>query len=321
MSSFSPIHLHSDQLHVSVMPKGGALTAVRLGAEGRNLLVGFADLENHLAIPAYAGVLVGPVANRLARGQLTIDGNRYQMPLNEAGRTTLHSGPDGIHQSDWRVAAQSETEVQMALTLPDGAQGLPGTRDLTVRYAVTGDSLTVEITATSDQPTPMNIALHPYWNLDGTPDISQHRLEVQADHYLPTDAENLPTGTPSPVSGTLYDFTKARPVPLTEALDHNFCLAHHERDTPALAATLTGADGTTLSIETTAPGLQGYAGAFLPAMKGVRDDGSDLAPYAGLALEPQAWPDAPNHPTFPQITLRPGEVWRQLTRYRFVKGS
>jgi len=161
----------------------------------------------------------------------------------------------------------------------------------------------------------MNIAAHPYWNLDGRPTIAGHQLQVAAASYLPVDVDNLPTGETALTHKTLFDFTQPRAVPCTPELDVNFCLANRPRPQPELAATLTGACGTRLTVHTTEPGLQVYNGAFLPNAPVAMADAPAMQPYSGIALEPQGWPDAPNHPQFPQVALTPDQPYRQITTF------
>ena len=318
MTALTPIPIASEHLQAQLLPRGATLSALHFGAEGANLLLGFARPADHFDIPGCVGALVGPVANRLRDGAVRIGGARYQMPRNENGMTTLHSGPEGLHVLDWTVTAHHPDALHLALNLPDGAQGLPGRRRIEVAYRLHGFCLSIEITATTDRTTLMNVAAHPYWTLGQNGDVSALRLGVVADTYLPVDGRNLPTGERRAVAGSAFDFRSPAPVPLSAGLDVNFCLAPRNRAEPRPAATLEAADGTRLEIETTAPGLQVYAGAHLPEVRGVLTDGGDLYPYRGLAIEPQYWPDAPNHPEFPQITLQPGETWQQLSRYKLT---
>lgn len=305
-------------MSATVLPLGAALVGLRLGASPRNLVLEYATPNARSAKPTSAGALVGPVANRIRDGLAEIDGQTYQMPLNENGQTSLHSGPDGLHAQLWQVAKQHPHAVTFTCTLPDGTNGLPGTRHFTATYSIAETTLTLHITATTDRTTPINVASHPYWNLDGAPDITGHTLQVAAQSYLPTDAMNLPTGEIAPLHGTAFDFTTPRRLSRDPALDLNFCLAHAPRATPQPAATLRGSDGTTLEIATTAPGLQVYAGSNLMQAETALAGNPVLAPYAGVALEPQLWPDALFHKPFPAILLRTGETWEQTTLHRFT---
>ncbi|MGJ8627813.1 MAG: aldose epimerase family protein [Sulfitobacter sp.] len=309
------ITIRSDTLSATILPQGAALGAVRFVGQARNLVLGFADPADHNNIPVCAGSLVGPIANRVRDGQIEIGNQLYQMPLNE-GKNCLHSGPEGLHTQLWQIDAQASDHVTLSCTLPDGTNGLPGNRQITARYAISANTLTLTLGATTDHPTPMNIAPHPYWNLDGSADVSGHRLTVHATHYLPVGPQGLPTGEECAVSGTDFDFTTAATVPLIPTLDVNFCLASAAFDTAQHAATLTGKDGTQLDIATTAPGLQVYNGSSLPDLPVAMADCPPLKPFSGIALEPQYWPDAPHHHHFPQIILLPGETYVQTTQFR-----
>lgn len=315
MAHLNPLTISSATLSASVLTRGAALTGLRLRGLDRNLVLGFADPDDHARIPVCAGSIVGPVANRITAGQISIAGETYQMPLNEDARTCLHSGPEGLHVLDWEVVHHGANGLQLGITLEHGDQGLPGRRRIEVTYAIKDNTLTLDIIARTDRPTPVNIAHHPYWNLAGADDVSGHRLSIAATHYTPTDPAKLPTGQIAPVKDTVFDFTMSRPVPLSPALDINYCLDRHETEQPRPAAVLVGPDGMQMALTTSAPGLQVYNGASLPARAGVLTDGGDLRPFGGIALEPQFWPDAPHHPNFPKITLHPGTTWRQTTAY------
>ncbi|APE43700.1 hypothetical protein BOO69_09950 [Sulfitobacter alexandrii] len=317
MSAFDPLILRSDRLTARVLPYGASLVGLHFAGREGNLVLGFSDPQDHALIPVFAGAVVGPVANRITDGRLVLAGETHQMPRNE-GTNTLHSGPDGLHARHWNVLAQDEARLHLGLTLPDGACGLPGTREISAAYTLDGDALTVILQARTDRLTAMNLAHHPYWTLDTAADVSTHRLRVAADHLLPVDASGLPTGEIRPVAETAHDFRAARPVPGDAPLDLNFCLSDTPAPQPRTVATLTGGDGVTLEIETDAPGLQVYNGAFLPDRPGAVSGGRGLRPFHAMALEPQFWPDAPTHDHFPSILLRPEDTWRQTTRYRIL---
>jgi len=313
-----PLILRSRGLELRILPLGAALIGVRFAGQPRNLVLGFQDPSDHGRIPIYAGAIVGPVANRVGAGRVTLAGDTYQMPLNEAGKTTLHSGPDGLHAQTWEVQEQGPDHVRLRCHLPDGACGLPGNRIFHATYSVTDAQFTLLLEATTDQPTAINLAAHPYWNLDGRTDVCGHSLQVSAAHYLSTDRLNLPTGQTPTAGDDFYDFTTAQPVPVSAPLDVNYCLDADEPSAPA--AVLTGSDGTTLRMTTTAPGLQVYNGAYLPPDAPPAEGFPPIAPFAAIALEPQHWPDAPNNPAFPQITLLPDQQYRQETRYELTSG-
>lgn len=315
MSAFSPLTLSSKHLDITLLPYGASLVGVRFAGDAQNLVLGFDDPQNHARVPIFAGGIVGPVANRITGGRITIGGATYQMPQNEGRQTCLHSGPDGLHTKEWQVEDHTDNALRFAVSLPDGACGLPGNREITATYRVENQTLTLELCAVTDRTTVMNLAAHPYWNLDGQGDVSTHRLHVFADAYLPTNSLGLPSGTPKATKGTAIDFSTLRALPPATGIDVNFCLAPQDRTKSHPAARLIGTNGTALEIATSAPGLQVYTGVDLPTLPGSLSANKDLAPFGAIALEPQHWPNAPHNPAFPSILLHPGNTYRQISTF------
>ena len=304
------IEIRNDTLRASVLPMGATLTGLWPKGAEKSLILGLVDPADYVRFPIYSGAIVGPLANRLRGGQARIDGQTVRMPRNEGGRTTLHSGPQGLHTHEWAVTAKSVDAVTLECTLADGACGLPGQRKITATYRLLDHRLQLNLTATTDAPTFINLAHHPYW-MTG----ENARLQVNARHYLPVDDLNLPTGEILDVAGTEFDLRTPTRVPAH--LDHNYVLANAARPAPDLAAELT-TDTYGLQIRTSAPGLQVYSGSGLPDISAARTTSGAVQSLAGLALEPQLWPDAPNHSGFPSVLLRPGEIWKQLTDYCLI---
>jgi aldose 1-epimerase len=183
-------------------------------------------------------------------------------------------------------------------------------------------TLRVTLQAFAEEPTPVNLSTHSYWNLDGSADIRSHRLQVNADFITPTDAELIPTGAITAVAGTPYDFRAPRPIRSSEAdpdYDINYVIKRERSVRPELAhaATLSSdASGLAMELWTTEPGLQVYDGHKLsvpvPGLGGRR-----YGRCAGVALEPQRFPDGPNRSYFPSCILEPGQVSRQVSEMRF----
>ena len=289
--------LSSDRLTARFEHFGARIRALHLDG-GANLIL---DADAPAFVAAYGGVLIGPVANRVRNGRLQIDGQSYQMPQNE-GPTCLHSGPDGAQARQWDVTGHGPGHLVLSLDLPDGACGLPGHRQITATFAITGPTLSLSLHAVTDAPTPITMAHPPYRAHGGAP--------VQpspAAHYLPKNTANVPTGEIAAVDGTAFDFRSGQPLP--PQIDHNLCLARARREAPTRIATMTG-DAATLHIDSTEPGLQVYSGAGLPSI-----EGTGIAPFAGCALEPQDWPNAVNEPRFPHVLVTPDSPYRQITRY------
>ena len=179
--------------------------------------------------------------------------------------------------------------------------------------------LELRLTATTDQPTWINLANHSYWNLDGTQTTQGHTMQIDADHYLPVDAALLPTGV-APVDGTAYDFRKARPIGAGQPnrYDNTLCLSK-SRGPVRKIAKLIGASGVTMTVETTEPGLQIYDGIRIETAPYPGHSGTPYIPQSGIAIEAQGWPDALNHDDFPSIHLGPDETYEQVTRWSFER--
>ncbi|TMM54784.1 aldose epimerase family protein [Sulfitobacter sabulilitoris] len=315
----SYIVLTSDALEAWIYPRGATLAALYWHDLPHSVVLGFADPARLARHAIYAGAIVGPVANRVAGGKVRIDGRTWQMDRNE-GRNTLHSARTGLHARDWTVTRQSRDAVTLEIALAHGEGGLPGARRIEARYALgPHGTLDLRIDAQTDRPTVMAPAHHPYWALDGAPTVADHRLEVFADTWLPTDAAMLPTGRIAPVAGSNYDFRAPRPVPTDRVLDANLCLFTARRTPARPAATLVGGTGLRLRIDTTEPGLQVYNGAGLPPAAETLLSGQRLGPFAAIALEPQHWPDASHHAGFPCIALTPDAPYHQHTLYRLSR--
>lgn len=293
---------------------GATLNRFQFGS--RDLILGVRTPDAQVPNPIYAGAIVGPVANRITRGQIDIDGKTWTMPLNENGETTLHSGTDGLHAVLWDVQIQEKHRVVFECTLRDSQCGLPGNRKIAVEYALDAHGLKLVITAVSDQQTPMNIAHHPYWVLDD--DQSRTKLQITADRYLPISPIGLPDGEIAPVAGTFFDFLSPAYLGESTEIDHNFCLSTDPISKLRPVAQLIASDGLTVDIETTEPGLQVYTGATLPDLPDISMFGGSIRPYGGIAIEAQGWPDAPNNSNFPSIFINAGEVYRQETYYRIA---
>jgi aldose 1-epimerase len=296
----------------------------------------------------YFGAVAGRVANRIANATFSIDGRRSRVSVNEKGMPgCLHGGARGFDKVEWALSEPVPgRRVELRYRSPDGDQGFPGELDASVSYELNErNELLQEFTATvSGSPTPINLAQHSYFNLGGADSgesVLSHRLTLhRAEHVLPVDAHRIPTGALMPVRGTARDFTSSRAIgarigevdgPGWKA-GYDQCWVLHNlgeadgaalraapwRAKPELAATLVHPpSGRTMELLTTAPGLQLYTSNFLDgSIRGKRDAAYDR--YGGVCLETQNLPDAVNQaPRFPSAVLRPGEVYRHSTIYRF----
>jgi aldose 1-epimerase len=323
-------------------PSGAQACVVEWGAVLRDLQVpcrgglqrtvlGFPRFADYPAHSPHMGAIAGRYANRIGGGRFTLDGQDYSLPLNQDGRHSAHGGGKGFGKRPWTIVHHDEASVTLALVSPAGDAGYPGTLDVTCRYRLVGEAtLQVALQATTDAPTVVNLCNHPYFNLDGADDILAHELLVAADVMIPVDADLIPDGAVARVAGTPFDFRTPRPIrcdgPDGDRVryDHAFFLRRtrlepvaHDGLALAHAATLrSAANGLAMEIWTTEPALQVYDGAKLNTpVPG--HDGRTYGACAGIALEAQHAPNAPNIAHFPTTVLRPGAIYRQVTEYRF----
>jgi aldose 1-epimerase len=310
-------------LTASVITFGAALQDLRLEGHQPPLVLGFREFAHYRDHSPYFGATAGRCANRIAGARFALDGREYRTDANFLERHTLHGGSKGVGKRNWRIGALEPHRVVLTLTDPDKAMGFPGTCRFEVEYELKeGGVLEVAMKGETTKATPVSLAHHSYFNLDGGEDILDHRLRIEAAAFLPVDAELIPTGEVRLVAGTPHDFRLSRPIRRSAGEtvhDHNFCLAAARRPLSEAAEVASDRSGITMTVATTEPGLQFYAGHKLDTpVAGLT--GRRYGAFAGLCLEPQMWPDAVHHPHFPSPILRPGEVYRQATQYRFARG-
>lgn len=303
-STVEALAISAHGLTIDVMTHGASLMRLQPDGAG-SLVLGFDRYQDYIERGRHFGAIVGRYANRIGQGQAEIGGKIRHLDRNSNGRHLLHGGEDGTGCRNWRIDAATADSVTLADHLPDGHMGFPGNLDVRTRYRISpGPVLTIEIEAVTDAPTLCNFAQHGYFNLTGAETIADHWLSVAAESYTPVDEDLIPTGAIDPVDGTRFDFrqpTRLGDQMARGRLDHNLCLSNgHQPCRPVARLSAPGASHD-LILETTEPGLQIY-------------DATHFG-HRGVALEPQVWPDAPNHPGFPDATLLPGQVYHQVTRF------
>lgn len=305
------VTLQGGDMVARVLTLGATVQDLRLTGVDHPLVLGLSEVDDYLTPGAgYMGSIVGRVANRIGGAGFTLDGQDYSTDPNFRDRHTLHGGRRGTNSHIWTVEDGAADHVILTLRLPEGQMGFPGNLDIRARIAIIDEALDLTLTATTDAATPCNLAHHGYFDLDGRGDVRNHRLWVNADRYLAVDDDLIPLPGIAAVMGTPLDFRRSRKVGSTP-LDTAFCLNDPGPDRPV--ARLTGTSGLSMTIFTDAAGLQVYDGAMLEAVR--------HGPYAGMALETQGWPDAPNRPDFPDCILRPGQIYRHHARYAFTRAA
>ncbi|MFE7166061.1 aldose epimerase family protein [Streptomyces sp. NPDC057616] len=316
LSDGTPVHrwtLERAGIRVRILSYGGIVQSLEVpDRDGRaaNVVLGFADLDGYLTHPEpYLGALIGRYANRIAGGRFPLDGAVYALAQNN-GPNSLHGGDGGFDKRVWDVTPLEDGThgLRLSRVSPHGEEGFPGRLEVSATYTLEEDgALALAYEAVTDAPTVVNLTNHSYFNLGGSGNAGGHELRLAASRFTPVDENLIPSGGLADVAGTRFDFRQARKT--GGGYDHNFALDGGGTETPREVAELHDpASGRVVTVETTEPGLQLYTADHL---------GEPFAPGDGIALETQHYPDSPNRPDFPSTVLRPGEVFRSRTTYRF----
>lgn len=307
---------------------GGIVTSLDVpdrDGKPRDVVLGFDNLQGYLDGHPYFGCIVGRYANRIAKGQFTLNGITYQLAAND-GENHLHGGLEGLDKKVWQAEETQFADgagIKLEYTSPDGEEGYPGNLKITVIYSMTNDNeLKVEYFAETDAPTPVNLTHHGYFNLNGQGegDILGHELMINADRYTPVNEQLIPTGELADVGGSPMDFRSPKLIGtdfdrVPGGYDHNFVL--NQPGEIQLAASLKSpVSGIVMEIMTTQPGLQFYSGNFLDGSLAGKE-GKIYTKNSALCLETQHFPDSPNQKGFPDVILEPGERYHQIAIYKF----
>jgi len=327
-----PIYtLKTAEIEVRVTAFGARLVSVKSADRNgkmADVVLGYDTLDEYLVDTPHFGSVVGRFGNRIAFGKFSVEGKPYRIPINN-GANALHGGPVGFDVKVWE-AKEVPDGVEFTLVSPDGDMGFPGTLTAKAKYTVSGHTLRIDYSASTDKATIVNLTNHSYFNLRGDDqgDILGHVVELNADKFTPTDAGLIPTGVLQPVAGTPMDFRKPTVVgarinddfealKLAGGYDHNWVL-NGEAGKLRVAAVVTEPEsGRKLTVETTEPGVQFYTGNFLDGAITGRHGGK-YQKRSGFCLETQHFPDAPNHPTFPSTLLLPGITRHSTTTFSFT---
>lgn len=327
--------LRCGDLAMQVTDYGGRVVSLWMpdrNGEYADIEIGRASIADYVECDGerYLGAAVGPFANRIADGRFTLEGKEYTLPRNNNGQT-LHGGEYGIDRIVWQVKSLSENEIVLHCTLPDGQDGFPGNRDITMTYRLTPDNeFEVAYRATTDAPTVMNLSHHSFFNLhgEGCGTILDHRLTIEASNITPIDGRMIPTGEIMPVEGTPFDFRTSRPI--GEAVDaddeqlrcgsgydHNWIIDRTDDKSVIKVADLYDpASGRGIEVWSDQIALQFYCGNFFDGSL-IGKHGHPIVYRSAVALETQRYPDSPNRKEFPDCTLRPGELYTHTCKYKF----
>jgi aldose 1-epimerase len=324
--------LKSESLEVGLTTFGARIVSIKTAdRDGKiaDVALGYSSIDGYVADnKTYVGSIVGRYGNRIAHGHFSLDGHEYTIPLNN-GANTLHGGTIGFDRKVW-MAKEVPGGVEFTLVSPDGDMGYPGTLTAHVKYTVKGDALHIDYTATTTKDTVVNLTNHAYFNLSGEGSglILGEHITIPADHYTPVDSGLIPTGELAPVEGTPFDLRKptligkadpsADPqMKLGGGYDHNWVLNGKIGELHLAARVHDPATGRVLTVTTTQPGVQFYAGTSIPGTF-TGKAGVVYVKNAGFCLETQHFPDSPNEKKFPTTELKPGETMHSTTIFTFT---
>jgi aldose 1-epimerase len=298
----------------------------------RDVVVGFKTVDEFVnSTEPYFGATIGRFGNRIANGKFTLDGQQYQLSVNN-GPNTLHGGKNGFQSVVWDAQQLNDSTLVLTYLSKDGEEGFPGNLNVKVTYGLrSNNEVTMDYEATTDKKTVVNLTNHAFFNLngEGSGTINNHTLQINADQYTPVDATLIPTGKIEAVAGTPFDFTKTTAIgsridttnneqlKFGKGYDHNFVLREGKTTALKSAATAIGdQSGIVLEVLTQEPGLQFYGGNFMQSKNAFKGGSKDDFRTA-FCLETQHFPDAPNQPNFPSTVLAPGQTYKTSSVYKF----
>ena len=316
------VTIESDDLKLKVLSLGAIIQDVRMRSVTHSLVLGYPRLEPYFINSGKLGAIVGRYANRIANGKAKIDGKIYSLNKNQNKTHTLHGGADGSAARNWKIIEHDKSKVKLFDELPDGHMGFPGNLKVETTYKVNKSTINIFIEASTDKTTLCNFTNHSYFNLDGTKNIANHNLIVNCENVLPVDKNGIPLSKPVSAKELSLEFKNSRKLnedgKPTE-IDHNFCISNTRQNLSTNAILST--KNISLELLSTEPGLQIYTGNGLNSGNDKGWGGHSYKAFAGVALEPQIWPDSPNQSGFPDPFLSPNEKYKHHTKIKFSNSN
>ncbi|MBR5883951.1 MAG: galactose mutarotase [Bacteroidaceae bacterium] len=322
-------------MEVSITNYGGALVAIMVpDKDGKmaNVIQGHDNIQDCMSSPEpFLSTLIGRYGNRICKGKFTMNDKEYSLAVNN-GPNHLHGGPTGFHARVWDAEQINGHELVLRYISAYYEEGFPGELNMTVKYSLTDDNeLVIDYRGTTNKKTVVNMTSHGFFSLAGianpTPSAMNVICQINADFFIPIDENSIPTGEILKVEGTPFDFRT--PTPIGERIDadcpqikngagydHCFVLNKREVGELSFAAKIVEPEsGRTMEVYTTEPGVQFYSDNWADGYKG--QFGATFGRRSALCCEAQHFPDSPNRAHFPSVILRPGEVYKQKTIYKF----
>jgi aldose 1-epimerase len=323
-------------MEAKIMTYGGIVTSLQVpdkSGKFEDVVLGYDNLDGYIKSSPYFGALIGRYGNRIAKGKFSLDGVEYTLAKNN-GPNHLHGGLKGFDKVVWTVAEAEVGEhgpkLELTYLSKDGEEGYPGNLKVKATYTVTEDNaLQLKFKATTDRDTVCNLTHHSYFNFASSGDVLGHVVQINADKFTPVNSGLIPTGELMPVAGTPFDFltptaigahineTNNEQIKFAGGYDDNWVLNKKSPGELSLAAVVSEpTSGIVMQVWTTSPGMQFYTGNFLDGT--ITGKGGRVYQLRNaFCMEPQGFPDSPNHPDFPATELKPGETYKNTIIYKF----
>lgn len=325
---------NSNGLEARIMTYGGIVVSLKTPDKSghfEDIVLGYDSLNDYLKRNPYFGALVGRYGNRIAKAKFSLDGTTYSLATNNGSKNHLHGGLKGFDKVVW-TAEPTDTAngpaLQLSYLSKDGEEGYPGNLPVTATYTLTHENaLRLDFEATTDKHTICNLTHHSYFNFRGAGDVLDYLVQINAEQFTAVNAEVIPTGELRSVAGTPLDFRKPTPIgdrinsndeqiQFAGGYDHNWVFKKPAGHLAPVARVADKISGRCMEVFTTEPGMQFYTGNFL--------DGTIIGKARrqyhrrhAFCMEPQHFPDSPNHPQFPSVELKPGQVYKNTIIYKF----
>ena len=300
-------------LRIRTLNIGATLFEVFYKKKKINLILNLGNISSYKNNKNYLGAICGRYANRIRNSQFKIKGINYKLTRNE-GKNILHGGKKGFDSKIWSVKNSSKSHITYYYISPDKEEGFPGELCSSCRYSIKNSVLSINLRAKTTKSTHVNLVNHAYWNLDKIKkNVFDHYVQINANHYLENDDENIPTGKVINVDGTSFDFKKPSKIKdkftnKLNSFDENFII---NKNSKFIAKIKSSKSNISLRISSNQPGVQFYTGQHLK----YSTDRKTIKKYQGMCFETQGFPNAPNNSKFPSTRLDPSQTYKHNIKF------
>lgn len=314
--------VNKNGMKVQIINYGATVTSIQIPINGKliDIVLGFDNLEAYLEsynLPSapYFGTTVGRYAGRIHNATFSLNDKKFQLGSNNNGNS-LHGGEMGFGRKVWNVTDAKTGEnpsITFGLLSEHLDENFPGEMTVYLTYTLTEENeLKLEYKATSTEDTIINLTHHSYFNLDGHDgNVLEQQMFIKSAKMLETNPDNIPTGNYTDLTNHDFDFRTPKKCPFP--IDNSFVV---NSKTEIVAQLISLKNKLRMNVYTDQPSVHIYIGGnCFGKLKG--KENVDYNAQSGICFETQNFPDAPNHPHFPNAVLKKGEQYSQKTLYKF----